>query len=220
MTYVSKYWKFLSSKRGKSLEEPQPKSGKLYKLWQLNCICLSLNHFPALNESKAEVRIQFKEVSGDIYPEGQLKRTELVIRVQPNEAVYIKLMSKKPGMGFSVEETELDLTYGYRYKVITVVFSSVVVFLCNLLKKTKWSGVNTFCNSILPLFSGCSSSWCLWTTLPRGNHGFSNRFCSNGWTGTVLENIYPFVKADWKRKDETCQIYFWEVKFFFFKLLC
>ncbi|VIO87365.1 Uncharacterized protein BM_BM13743 [Brugia malayi] len=70
----------------------------------------------ALNESKAEVRIQFKEVSGDIYPEGQLKRTELVIRVQPNEAVYIKLMSKKPGMGFSVEETELDLTYGYRYK--------------------------------------------------------------------------------------------------------
>ncbi|EFO23532.1 glucose-6-phosphate dehydrogenase [Loa loa] len=70
----------------------------------------------ALNESKAEVRIQFKEVSGNIYPEGQLKRTELVIRVQPNEAVYIKLMSKKPGMGFSVEETELDLTYGYRYK--------------------------------------------------------------------------------------------------------
>ncbi|MCP9265815.1 Glucose-6-phosphate 1-dehydrogenase [Dirofilaria immitis] len=72
----------------------------------------------ALNESKAEVRIQFKEVSGDIYPEGQLKRAELVIRVQPNEAVYIKLMSKKPGMGFSVEETELDLTYGYKYKVI------------------------------------------------------------------------------------------------------
>ncbi|KAM3725861.1 Glucose-6-phosphate 1-dehydrogenase [Dirofilaria immitis] len=72
----------------------------------------------ALNESKAEVRIQFKEVSGDIYPEGQLKRAELVIRVQPNEAVYIKLMSKKPGMGFSVEETELDLTYGYKYKDI------------------------------------------------------------------------------------------------------
>lgn len=28
----------------------------------------------ALNEKKAEVRIQFKEVSGDIYPNGELKR--------------------------------------------------------------------------------------------------------------------------------------------------
>ncbi|KAJ1366075.1 Glucose-6-phosphate 1-dehydrogenase [Parelaphostrongylus tenuis] len=44
----------------------------------------------ALNESKAEVRVQFKEVSGDIYPPGELKRSELVMRVQPNEAVYLK----------------------------------------------------------------------------------------------------------------------------------
>lgn len=95
------------------------------KLQELYHVFQSLNQIPALNESKAEVRIQFKEVSGDIYPEGQLKRTELVIRVQPNEAVYIKLMSKKPGMGFSVEETELDLTYGYRYKVIASIFSYV-----------------------------------------------------------------------------------------------
>ncbi|CAD6192860.1 unnamed protein product [Caenorhabditis auriculariae] len=69
-----------------------------------------------LNEKKAEVRIQFKEVSGDIYPAGELKRTELVMRVNPDEAVYMKLMTKKPGMGFGVEETELDLTYNSRYK--------------------------------------------------------------------------------------------------------
>uniref|UniRef100_A0A8R1DN30 glucose-6-phosphate dehydrogenase (NADP(+)) n=1 Tax=Caenorhabditis japonica TaxID=281687 RepID=A0A8R1DN30_CAEJA len=72
----------------------------------------------ALNEKKAEVRIQFKEVSGDIYPSGELKRSELVMRVQPNEAVYMKLMTKKPGMGFGVEETELDLTYNNRYKEV------------------------------------------------------------------------------------------------------
>jgi len=69
----------------------------------------------AVNERKAEVRIQFKEVAGDIYPSGVLKRTELVMRVQPNEAVYIKLMTKKPGMGFDVEESELDLSYNARY---------------------------------------------------------------------------------------------------------
>lgn len=71
----------------------------------------------ALNERKTEVRVQYKDVSGDIYPAGQLKRNELVIRVQPNEAVYAKVMTKRPGAGFDVEETELDLTYNTRYRV-------------------------------------------------------------------------------------------------------
>ncbi|KAG8199155.1 hypothetical protein JTE90_015986 [Oedothorax gibbosus] len=69
----------------------------------------------ALNERKAEVRIQFKDVPGDIFHE-QCKRNELVIRVQPGEAVYVKLMNKSPGMSFDLEETELDLTYNSRYK--------------------------------------------------------------------------------------------------------
>ncbi|XP_072181726.1 glucose-6-phosphate 1-dehydrogenase-like isoform X1 [Diadema setosum] len=68
----------------------------------------------ALNERKAEVRVQFRDVPGDIF--GNVQRNELVIRVQPNEAVYVKLMTKKPGMQFGTEETELDLTYGSRYK--------------------------------------------------------------------------------------------------------
>lgn len=72
----------------------------------------------ALNERKADVRIQFKDVSGDIFDKGACKRNELVIRVQPNEAMYIKFMTKKPGMGFELEETELDLTYHTRYKDI------------------------------------------------------------------------------------------------------
>ncbi|XP_017768268.1 PREDICTED: glucose-6-phosphate 1-dehydrogenase isoform X2 [Nicrophorus vespilloides] len=68
----------------------------------------------ALNERKAEVRIQFKEVPGDIF-DGKAKRNELVIRVQPGEALYVKLMVKTPGSPFDMEETELDLTYGSRY---------------------------------------------------------------------------------------------------------
>ncbi|KAJ8397014.1 hypothetical protein AAFF_G00010680 [Aldrovandia affinis] len=69
----------------------------------------------ALNERKAEVRLQFTDVPGDIFG-GQCQRNELVVRVQPNEAVYAKMMSKKPGVYFSPEETELDLTYGSRYR--------------------------------------------------------------------------------------------------------
>lgn len=70
----------------------------------------------ALNERKAEVRIQYHDVSGDIF-EGRPKRNELVIRVQPGEALYVKMMTKSPGITFTMEETELDLTYGSRYKV-------------------------------------------------------------------------------------------------------
>lgn len=50
-----------------------------------------------------------KNVSGDIFEDGQLARNELVIRVQPDEAVYLKMMGKKPGNLFGCEETELDL---------------------------------------------------------------------------------------------------------------
>ena len=38
----------------------------------------------ALNEKKGEIRIQFKEVPGDIF-NGKCQRNELVIRVQPDE---------------------------------------------------------------------------------------------------------------------------------------
>ncbi|XP_050314440.1 glucose-6-phosphate 1-dehydrogenase isoform X2 [Anthonomus grandis grandis] len=69
----------------------------------------------ALNERKAEVRIQFEDVPGDIF-DGKPKRNELVIRVQPGEALYVKMMVKTPGMAFDMEETELDLTYGHRYE--------------------------------------------------------------------------------------------------------
>lgn len=70
----------------------------------------------ALNERKAEIRVQFKNVPGDIFG-GKTRRNELVIRVQPNEAMYTKLMTKQPGMLFDPVESELDLTYKIRYKV-------------------------------------------------------------------------------------------------------
>ena len=69
----------------------------------------------ALNERKAEIRIQFKDVPGDIF-DGKTKRNELVIRVQPNEAMYMKLMTKEPGIAFDPVESELDLTYNLRFK--------------------------------------------------------------------------------------------------------
>lgn len=70
----------------------------------------------ALNERKAEVRLQFTDVPGDIFGK-RCQRNELVVRVQPDEAIYLKMMTKRPGVYLGPEETELDLTYRSRYKV-------------------------------------------------------------------------------------------------------
>ncbi|GAB1605123.1 glucose-6-phosphate 1-dehydrogenase-like isoform X1 [Argonauta hians] len=69
----------------------------------------------ALNERKAEIRIQFREVSQDIFSDKHIKRNELVIRVQPKEAIYMKVMNKLPGISFTCEESELDLTFENRF---------------------------------------------------------------------------------------------------------
>lgn len=80
-----------------------------------------------MNERKAEIRLQFRDVPGDIFV-GQSHRNEMVIRVQPGEAVYIKIMTKEPGMTFKLQETELDLTYKCRYKVtIRLVFRFEII---------------------------------------------------------------------------------------------
>lgn len=47
-----------------------------------------------------------------------LPYNEIVIRLQPQEAIYIKTNVKRPGLHTSVIQSELDLTYHSRYKNI------------------------------------------------------------------------------------------------------
>ncbi|GAV30453.1 hypothetical protein PMKS-003967 [Pichia membranifaciens] len=67
----------------------------------------------ALDESKVEIRIQFKPVETGIYENSA--RNELVIRIQPDEAMYLKMNIKVPGVANKVSISELDLTYKDRY---------------------------------------------------------------------------------------------------------
>ncbi|KNZ79820.1 Glucose-6-phosphate 1-dehydrogenase [Termitomyces sp. J132] len=67
----------------------------------------------ALNEAKVEVRIQFKDVTQGIFKD--IARNELVIRIQPSEAVYLKLNAKAPGLYTRAIPTEMDLTYKRRF---------------------------------------------------------------------------------------------------------
>jgi glucose-6-phosphate 1-dehydrogenase len=60
-----------------------------------------------------EVRIQFKDVTQGIFKD--ISRNELVLRIQPSEAVYLKLNTKTPGLHTRAIPTEMDLTYKRRF---------------------------------------------------------------------------------------------------------
>jgi len=71
----------------------------------------------ALNERKAEIRIQFKEAPGakGMFAGQDITEQELVMRLQPEEAVYLKTNVKNPGLTTQPVPSELDLSYKHRF---------------------------------------------------------------------------------------------------------
>ncbi|CAE6509580.1 unnamed protein product [Rhizoctonia solani] len=67
----------------------------------------------ALNEAKVEIRIQYRDVTQGIFKD--ISRNELVLRIQPSEAVYVKINAKTPGLYTRAIPTEMDLTYKRRF---------------------------------------------------------------------------------------------------------
>ncbi|KAG0294626.1 Glucose-6-phosphate 1-dehydrogenase, partial [Dissophora globulifera] len=74
----------------------------------------------ALNQQKVEVRIQFKDMGEGLFHKNDMARNELVIRVQPDEAVYLKMTQKLPGLGMETVMSELDLSYASRFTNLSV----------------------------------------------------------------------------------------------------
>ena len=73
----------------------------------------------ALNEQKGAIRIRYRDIEGGgIFKDRS--RNELVIRVQPDESVYLKMLVKKPGLATQCVVSELDLSYAKRYKEIRI----------------------------------------------------------------------------------------------------
>jgi len=72
----------------------------------------------ALNEQKTVIRVQYKDVTSGIFSD--IDRNELVIRVQPGEAVYLKMNTKAPGLGMKSVPTEMDLTYKRRFSELKI----------------------------------------------------------------------------------------------------
>lgn len=71
----------------------------------------------ALNEAKVEIRVQYKDPANSLFAQTNegVMRNELVIRIQPGEAVYVKVNAKAPGLTYDLVNAELDLTYKDRF---------------------------------------------------------------------------------------------------------
>jgi glucose-6-phosphate 1-dehydrogenase len=58
--------------------------------------------------------VQYKDAPAGIFTD--IPRNELVMRIQPDEAVWLKMNSKLPGFATRAVPAELDLTYGNRFE--------------------------------------------------------------------------------------------------------
>ncbi|KAL9264384.1 Glucose-6-phosphate 1-dehydrogenase, chloroplastic-like protein [Drosera capensis] len=65
----------------------------------------------ALHRRSAEIRVQFRHVPGNLYKnistDLDKATNELVIRVQPDEAIYLKINNKVPGLGMRLDRSNL-----------------------------------------------------------------------------------------------------------------
>jgi len=70
----------------------------------------------ALDERKAEMRIQFKDApAAEFLFDNKCPRNELVMRMQPKEAIYMKTNVKTPGFSTTPIQAELEVNYDTRY---------------------------------------------------------------------------------------------------------
>ena len=71
----------------------------------------------AMGARMTEIRIAFKPVEADALQGyfGEIDNNELVIRIQPDEAIQLHVMNKVPGLGMQLGRTPLDLQYSSTY---------------------------------------------------------------------------------------------------------
>ncbi|XP_042009043.1 glucose-6-phosphate 1-dehydrogenase, chloroplastic-like [Salvia splendens] len=73
-----------------------------------------------LHDKRAEIRAQFRHVPGNLCNRNfgtdlDLATNELVIRVQPDKAIYLKINNKVPELGMRLDQSNLNLLYKARY---------------------------------------------------------------------------------------------------------
>jgi len=67
----------------------------------------------ALDQKISEVRVRFRGIPSSLFGEtgAVLHPNELIIRIQPDESIVLRIMNKLPGLGLNLAPTELNLRY-------------------------------------------------------------------------------------------------------------
>jgi len=70
-----------------------------------------------MDQRKIDIRLQLKDApgAGHMFGRKECPRNELVIRLTPNESIFIRANVKAPGLSMAPVQSELDLTYRDRY---------------------------------------------------------------------------------------------------------
>lgn len=70
-----------------------------------------------LNTRMTEIRVRFMDVPSNIFQRNgnRLGANELVIRVQPDAGISLRVINKVPGLGIRLDESNLDLSYEAAY---------------------------------------------------------------------------------------------------------
>jgi glucose-6-phosphate 1-dehydrogenase len=68
-----------------------------------------------MDERKCEVRITFKPSAQPLFQAAGEQQNELVLRIQPNEAIYMKTMNKVPGLQYEAKAAVLDMSYAQQF---------------------------------------------------------------------------------------------------------
>jgi Glucose-6-phosphate dehydrogenase, C-terminal domain len=83
-----------------------------------------------MNESKTEIRVQFKSASGFFGAPAEGFRNEFVMQLKPKDTMYMKMNIKKPGLAMDAITAELNLTYKDRCAAHTCRESKAVCPQC------------------------------------------------------------------------------------------
>lgn len=127
----------------------------------------------ALDAKVVLVRIQFRD---EIRPFlDRTQRNELVIRAQPDEAMYLKITSKSPGMNNNLQQTELDLSYKHRYENVVLgdAYESLIneVILGNSTNFVRSDELEAAWNIYTPLLHRIAQEKIPLVTYPFGSRG-------------------------------------------------
>ena len=113
-----------------------------------------------------DIRIHFQNAPSNMFcgPGGCPGANQLIIRVQPDEAIYLSLVNKVPGMGMKVTTRNLDLQYkqafselipdAYESLLLDVIEGDRSLFIRSDESEAAWDIFTPVLPRLLPILGG------------------------------------------------------------------